>query len=114
MPGNLPPDPESVSNGQLYMLVEQLRHQLQTDREQSAIERAVLTKRVDDLIGEVAMSRKESSEMVDLWKSGKTIVAVVKIAGMLATALLAMWGLVSLLKGAPVAPSEVIGLVRRE
>lgn len=102
MPGTLPPDPETVSNGQLYLLIDQLRQQVAQQAERTTQERSLLTKRVEDLTGEVAMARKETAEMVDLWKSGKTIVWIFKAAGAIATSALALWGVLALVKGVPV------------
>lgn len=101
MDGPLPMDPGNVSNGQLYMLIEKLHQQLANQQERSAAQHATFSKRIEDLTGEVAMARRETAEMVDLWKSGKTIVSVFKIAGGIAAAALALWGLISLVKGIP-------------
>lgn len=89
--------PENVTMGQLYLLVADQRHEI-----------ASLRKEVTDLTGEVAMARRETAEMVDLWKSGKTIMAVVKVAGILATAALAVWGFVALVKGAAAAEVQSV------
>jgi hypothetical protein len=86
----LPMAPEEVTLGQLYLLIMDQRHEIASQRQE-----------IQDLTGEVAMARKETAEMVDLWKSGRTIVAIFKTAGAIAAAGLAVWGLIALVKGIP-------------
>jgi hypothetical protein len=91
----LPTAPENVTLGQLYLLIMDQRHEIASQRQV-----------IQDLTGEVAMARKETAEMVDLWKSGRTIVAIFKTAGAIAAAGLAVWGLIALVKGIPHAPVQ--------
>jgi hypothetical protein len=98
MPGQHPIAPEHVTLGQLYLLIQEQRH-----------ENAVLSQRVVDLTGEVAMARKETAEaknqmaeLLDAWRSGKGVLTFLKLLGAIATAFLAIWGVWSLMRGAPV------------
>lgn len=100
----LPPDPESVSNGQLFMLLTDLRQQIVRQEEKAAVEQAKHLKRIEDLTGEVAMARKETAELVDLWRTGRTVVLMIKLLGGIAGAALAMWGLYALARGIPHHP----------
>lgn len=88
--GMHPIAPESVTLGQLYLLIVEQKHDI-----------AVQGQRIVDLTGEVAQARRETAEMVELYKSGKTIVSLFKIAGGIAAAALALWGLVALIRGVP-------------
>lgn len=114
MPGTVPPDPQDVSNVQLYVMIDRLTQQLGSANERTALDRALLLKRIEDLTGEVAMARRETADMVDLWKSGKTVVWVLKAAGGIATAVLAVWGVLALVKGAAAAEIDfAMSVLRR-
>lgn len=115
MPGTVPPDPQDVTNVQLYVMIDRLQQQLLAANEKAALDRALFVKRIEDLTGEVAMARKETADMVDLWKSGKTVVWLMKLAGSIATAVLAVWGVIALVKGAAAAEIDLaLGMLRRQ
>lgn len=105
MPGSHPIAPENVTLGQLYILILDQKHEI-----------AVQGKRIEDLTGEVALARRETDkarqetkELLEAWRSGKGVVTLFKLMGAIATAGLAIWGVWSLVKGAPAQAAEEVG-----
>jgi hypothetical protein len=98
MPGTHPIAPENVTLGQLYLLIVDQKHEI-----------AMQGRRIEDLTGEVALARaetdkarRETSELLDAWRSTKGVLTFLKLMGALSTAGLAIWGVWSLMRGAPV------------
>lgn len=109
MPGTHPIAPENVTLGQLYLLIVEQKHEI-----------AVQGRRIEDLTGEVALARRETdrarqetSELLQAWRSGKGVLTFLKLLGALSTAGLAIWGIWSLIKGAPANAADLIDIVRR-
>ena len=74
-----PPDPDAVSNAQLFLLMQQMQNKLTN----------VETK--------LTKLEAEQRDMLDTWKAGKTVLRIIKIAGSIG---LAVGTLVALFKGA--------------
>lgn len=73
------PDPDSVSNAQLFLLMQQMQNKLTN----------VETK--------LTKLEAEQRDMIDTWKAGKTVLRIIKIAGSVG---LAVGALVAMFKGA--------------
>lgn len=73
------PDPDSVSNAQLFLLMQQMQNKLTN----------VETK--------LTKLEAEQRDMLDTWKAGKTVLRIIKIAGSVG---LAVGALVAMFKGA--------------
>ena len=109
MAGSHPIAPENVTLGQLYLLIVEQKHEI-----------AVQGRRIEDLTGEVALARRETdkarretSELLEAWKSGKSVLTFFKMLGAIATAAIAIYGVWALITGSPAHAAELLGLVRK-
>lgn len=78
-PFNLPP--EAVTTGQLYMAMQQLNTRI-----------ALQNGKLEEVRKEVREHRADTRDLVAAWKAGGTLLALVKLLGVVATALLASYG----------------------
>lgn len=74
----LPPDPESISNTQLYLMLQDMRGSLSN---------------VSDKLSSL---EKEQRDMLDTWKAGKTVLRIIKLAGSIG---LAVGAIIAAIKG---------------
>lgn len=79
MTPTFPPDPESISNAQLYLLLHDMHTKLTSVTEQ------------------LAALEQEQRDMLETWKAGKTVLRIIKLAGSIG---LAVGALAALFKGA--------------
>lgn len=75
----LPPNPDSISNAQLYLMLQEMRGEITTANQK------------------LTNLENEQRDMLDTWKAGKTVLRIIKIAG---SAGLAVGALVAMFKGA--------------
>lgn len=75
----LPPDPDSISNAQLYLMLQDMRGEITTANQK------------------LTNLEKEQRDMLDTWKAGKTVLRIIKLAGSVG---LAIGALVAMFKGA--------------
>lgn len=79
MKPTFPPDPESISNAQLYLLLHDMHTQLTS------------------VTAQLTTLEQEQRDMLETWKAGKTVLRIIKLAGSVG---LAVGALVALFKGA--------------
>ena len=79
MTPTLPPNPDTVTNAQLFLLMRDMQNKLTS----------VETK--------LTNLEREQRDMLDTWKAGKTVLRIIKIAGSVG---LAIGALVAMFKGA--------------
>ena len=79
MKPTFPPDPESISNVQLYLLLRDMHMKLTSVTKQ------------------LAALEQEQRDMLETWKAGKTVLRIIKLAGSVG---LAIGALVAMFKGA--------------
>lgn len=75
----LPPNPDSISNAQLYLMLQKMRGEITTANQK------------------LTNLEKEQRDMLDTWKAGKTVLRIIKLAGSVG---LAIGALVAMFKGA--------------
>ena len=75
----LPPDPDSITNAQLFLAMQEMQNKL------TSVENKLTRLEV------------EQRDMLDTWKAGKTVLRIIKIAGSVG---LAIGAVVALFKGA--------------
>ena len=73
--------PETATNGQIFMILQSMHNQLQTANEELV-----------ELRTELADYKVAQKEMVATWETSRNVLRLIRLAGGIGTAILAVWG----------------------
>ena len=79
--------PETATNGQIFMILQSMHSELLNSN-----------KELGELRTEFTDYKKNQEEMVRTWETSRNVLRLIRLAGGIGTAILAIWGLVTLFK----------------
>lgn len=79
--------PETATNGQIFMILQSMHSELMSSN-----------KELGELRTEFTDYKKNQEEMVRTWETSRNVLRLIRLAGGIGTAVLAIWGLFQLFK----------------